>query len=1262
MPSAQELIRHIHDVNPTGQDLPRSESERRYGIKTRLQSLLVRQYKDALVVVLDPPEEDPEIVLLRHKFLGVAAGHAVVDHLDEEARSWVRSQLDRGLAETAVETTSPASRKARRGTRGRGHSASAIDAAMDEGHLALAAYDFEAARTAFAHAHALAPQAPRPIRALLDLLVYQLGLDAEALALADDLDEDVLVHAEVRAPLALAAARTDRHELAEQWVTGLEGERAAEVRRTLAAAALDSDDLSGARQHLDLARHAFASDPELLVLENRLGQAQALAARPHETALQEAIAREDWPAAEALARRILEVHPASASARHVLKEAGHRRRQAEQKKELDQLRALIETGDTKRARQLIEGGRGLRIEDAALAMLKDAIERSENLRRQQREQREVEEVVLALARAVSSRELEIALERYRVLAPHVRGEIRKRSDRRELRWLDEIATHDEEARLSKLIPALIAMDVAETSLAEGDLDAVRATLAPHRSLLRHFRRGRYLAGRLAAAEADLRRRQAEELLANATQAFLAGNDASSLVERIRRQDLPEAQAREVEILKRKVHAARALDHARKVLDECLAHNDHLGARHVLQILLDSGFGPEKNQAWQAELAEVEGRLRRTWTVLDQQPTGLHAGNAPEMARTSEVPFEAQIGLLRVDDSDDCSAIFASVQEGLLFIRVVDVATSEIRRLLVLRLPKIASAAAIGLADHCVWIVDDDARYVEISCDDWLPRHQGGFNAHVPAGQYLDAALAIPQEHVLCLATGDLTDNDRCWVHVVDTAANRLLRTITQECDFRRVPGVTPPLLARLNHEDRVRLVGARGNPVKDLFFPNEGMILGIATAPSGKGYVIVARSMIKPEPILVVTAIDARGIMKSATGLNASPNLSVKVASLLPKQLACICYQEPTTNEGRIAYLHQAGEHSNELGLSAIVPTHGTCELLQDEASTTCVAVRRTRDGVVLTRLDDAPAEFPDRGVARIEVPRVTWPLWCPLTANHEREEKLRKRFIFERAGISDRQVSAQWLADRVARLATTYTAGLCFYRFLHLEKLDEKADELLSALTENFPTNPYVRLAKIERDASMGRWTGDELLGQNGEAGVRHHLLHVHALICLHDHRYDEAIRILSDAPKGTLCQLEDILDLARALLAGRSADPHCQGAAPGSMRALVDTILWADHHVEQGDLEAARRLLDHAWIREIGEVQSLARLAHLYLAALPDPAARFRTIALMADFVDSNRISSYAFNLWLGKDTWDTERVNEVSARAKAWLDEIRGDGQAE
>jgi hypothetical protein len=88
---ARTLLRLIHAVNPTGRGVTPAARDRRYGVKSRLQSLLVAEYADDLEVTRDARDEN--LVTLRHRVLGDGC-HARLDELDDDARSWVRMQLD----------------------------------------------------------------------------------------------------------------------------------------------------------------------------------------------------------------------------------------------------------------------------------------------------------------------------------------------------------------------------------------------------------------------------------------------------------------------------------------------------------------------------------------------------------------------------------------------------------------------------------------------------------------------------------------------------------------------------------------------------------------------------------------------------------------------------------------------------------------------------------------------------------------------------------------------------------------------------------------------------------------------------------------------------------------------------------------------------------------------------------------------------------------------------------------------------------------
>jgi hypothetical protein len=94
-PEVAELFALIHRINPTGESTSLTEHQRRtrYHHKSRLQSLLVARYRDALTVERVPGR--PHLVSLRHRFSRTDACHALLDSLDTPARNWILSELAR---------------------------------------------------------------------------------------------------------------------------------------------------------------------------------------------------------------------------------------------------------------------------------------------------------------------------------------------------------------------------------------------------------------------------------------------------------------------------------------------------------------------------------------------------------------------------------------------------------------------------------------------------------------------------------------------------------------------------------------------------------------------------------------------------------------------------------------------------------------------------------------------------------------------------------------------------------------------------------------------------------------------------------------------------------------------------------------------------------------------------------------------------------------------------------------------------------------
>ena len=188
------------------------EAELRYAQKSRLQSLLVRRFGPELEVVPDPASEGT--VSLHHRGHGRDGCHAVLDALDEDARAWVRLQLDLGPPSAEAPSPAPAARPSGRGRPpadeegGPPSSEASPDSLLRRADDAVASYDFVRARDHQEHAVAVTGGAAEPAAALLMLLVETLGDDAGAVALQPSLSRSALAHPDVRALLALATARS----------------------------------------------------------------------------------------------------------------------------------------------------------------------------------------------------------------------------------------------------------------------------------------------------------------------------------------------------------------------------------------------------------------------------------------------------------------------------------------------------------------------------------------------------------------------------------------------------------------------------------------------------------------------------------------------------------------------------------------------------------------------------------------------------------------------------------------------------------------------------------------------------------------------------------------------------------------------------------------------------------------------------------------------------------------------------------------------
>ena len=230
-------------------------------------------------------------------------------------------------------------------------------------------------------------------------------------------------------------------------------------------------------------------------------------------------------------------------------------------------------------------------------------------------------------------------------------------------------------------------------------------------------------------------------------------------------------------------------------------------------------------------------------------------------------------------------------------------------------------------------------------------------------------------------------------------------------------------------------------------------------------------------------------------------------------------------------------------------------------------------------------------------------------------------------------------------------------YRLLRLREINGRADRLLDYMERQNTKSFFVRLAVAEREALAGRWVGDDLEAAAAGAGpgASDHLLHVRAVAYLRAGRLDDVIECLAGRANRGECRLDGLLALAEALRAERAGEPMSPDAMERpSLATLVRAIFAADRACARGEHNEVLGILDQAWIREVCEAQSMARLADVYLATgtADPPTTRLRASTLLAYFVDAQFSGTRNRQLWLGESTWSAERLAKLTEDAQLWM----------
>ncbi len=777
---AGEIIDLVHEVNPTGRGRGAPETAARYAVKSRLQSLLIVRFAADIEVAASPGE--PGVVSIRHRYRRHDACHAVLDTLDDEARSWVQRELD--LAATA----GPASEQEEESRRAAAPAAPSDDDApsaeelLAAGREAQDAYDYERAGHCFSRAVEASGGGPTAAFAFLSFTVDTMAADDEALALEGRLPAATLADPRVGLLLALAAARAGDEARALRHAARSRDPRVAEVLALLARRALDAGDTERAGRHLRAAEEQDPAHPDLRSLAGGLAAARAAERAPREAQLEALIAAGRDADALVETQAILARWPDSELARRAARGIEERQREGAGRRHLALAEEALARGETSVALELAQRALGCPLPAADRERALGRLREAEAALREQAARTQVERVVALLAEADRAR----ALAAYVELEAGERAAVQSRVPLPALEWLDAMPAARPGGRVRAVVEAALALARA-AALVEKDPAGAAALVAAHERLLDEVPLARAIEQRARAAAVEERARRASADLHEAEEALAGGHlvRARAIFDRVDARALPEGERARAASCEAGLTAAEARQREVRRFERLREAGAFRAARAAALTLGERDGGAERER-WAAESAAIAEHVRTRYPVQVDDFPDAQAGDPvphPGFARYGR-PVSAWVA----DGSRE--VVLGNTEGTWIFLRFLDVETGRVVRGLRLRLDEPMIDVRLFAHPGGVTVVGNAGL-----CEIALP---GGelvqwFGRNWSRDQGPDFGYGVPVEGTRLL-WGSYGRDDTV-VKIVDLDGDPAVKQFTGYDTLLPIVGATPPRLA-----------------------------------------------------------------------------------------------------------------------------------------------------------------------------------------------------------------------------------------------------------------------------------------------------------------------------------------------------------------------------------------------------------------------------------------------------------------------------------
>jgi len=1269
--SPLELIRLIHRVNPTGDDLGPEDERARYQLKARLQSLLIKLHSEGLRIEQADPEQ-PHLIGLRLRHFADDACHAFIQELDEDARSWVQRQIDKGQFVNALNSAPEMSASIRTYLKGQPETAdtASSEELLASGRKAFDEYDYEQCEFYYQQAWERSPGHVQAALSLLDLWVNYLASYEKALAFAESFSHLVKKNKDMRMRLGLACIHLQRVAEALRWIDSLLEPQAAEIYFLAVKHFLSQKDDKRAAKTLTLLKSCQATEfaPRIAQLEKDVRAAHAKTLAPLEAEMMQAWQAGDFAKASGLAAELLHLLPENKVAHTILSEVN-------KGEQIRKIKQLLQSAEEAKSRHDPVSEADLL--SRAMAAGENSAAAKQRLAEAQREvrclqEKEQNEKVMDL---LVHGGLTPALLSYLELEPSQRKQIRGRLGDPRLLWIEQALAAEPALKSEKIVKAAIVLGEAKEAWAKGDdPQQIIDQLQFHYRVLQAVPLTREI---MQQAEGRLKNQERTinaGLLEKAQNALADHNLrlVRELLEQIKVKRLEADDRTRYEAINGALNKLEERQLLRQKFKECLTRGDHLTARNIAGQFAALSQG-EESINWQEAFKEQAALLKKEWRLatvdIEELPAcyGLLGINA-----WSE---EQQSCLL----PDGDRLLFAASHGPWVFLKTFCLAEQRFKKGHLLRLPKPIAYLKIAQLGNSLWIISEDAYLIALSLDPLDIISARDYSNFVGESWVCEGAWVFPRHRCLWLDKRDLKERSEEIIEIIN---------IDQHRSMRQLKGTAHPVTINTGEEFRiamadfnsrsVRIYNASGRLVDTYMLETSGIFTTAAVHPDGAELVFLPYD----DTGAMSPLAEPENMGDFLLTLEVKPDMAKKYKPLkLPDTHGETHHLMFTSLDAGLVYTYfqnQAAENENYLlaawkpsdqGLEMVysAPAPGNLIYACDEFTKKIAVVQSSDRKIRAVLLDDQPPVFEDDPdeIAVMDFPSFAGTIWpCSSPTGNPQATALALAARLKDAGpkeyrrlVSDMKQAAD--PDELAALAQA--VGMMFH-------FDEEKN-LRAWMSEKYPDHYLVRLKLAEEAMKNSAWqriieivTGVDF--NEVDDGTGRHLCHLLGMAYFASGDVPMAVDAWKRGQHYELgkCDLTPYIEVAElSLLSPQQRKERKQENNIAKKLNLYEEI---DLHLASREWTSALAMIETECPLQRGEVQVLARLAQAYLNVnYPTGGMRWFCKIMALAYYCSCYEDPYKANLLLPPFIqWSKGRLNDIFLQAEQWLEAVQSLGDQE